>query len=191
MTATRAEQNPRTSDSVHSPRSGWAPRAAAKGSPAPLEMGVTMRQLIAAGPEPRATATVPLGCPLPMGELASYVAESGATLACIDCSFFRTVELAAGGAPPHHDGPRVRYGFCTAPERAPMALVSAEPIEARPGAHASREVSDERVLACLGAGVTSVAEIARMSGLSPRAVWKAARRLKDGGQVDADLALAR
>lgn len=176
---------------MYSPRSGWARREPRQTSPAPSELGPTLRQLIAAGPEPRATTTVPLGCPLPMGELASYVAESGAALACVDCLFFRTIELAAGGAPPRHDAPRIRYGFCTAPERAPMALVSAEPVEARPGAHASREVSDERVLACLGAGVTSVAEIARMSGLSPRAVWKAARRLKNGGQVDGDLALAR
>lgn len=187
----RAEQNPPTSDSVHSPRKGWAPRPTAKGSPAPSELGPTLRQLIASGPEPRAIATVPLGCPLPMGELASYVAESGAELACIDCSFFRTIELAPGGAPPRHDAPRIRYGFCTAPERSPMALVSAEPIQARPGAHASREVSDERVLACLGAGVTSVAEIARMSGLSPSAVWKSARRLRDAGQIHPDLRMAR
>lgn len=188
---TAREQKAPAGFSVYSPRSGWAQRAVTEGSPAPLELGVTMRQLIAAGPEPRATATVPLGCPLPVGELVSYVEEAGTDLSCIDCDYFRTVVLAAGGAPPRHDAPHIRYGFCTAPERAPMALVSAEPVEARPGAHASREASDERVLACLEAGVTAVSDIARMSGLSDRTVWKAARRLKDAGQVDAELALAR
>lgn len=189
--AMRAEQNLRTDNPVQSPRSGWAQRAVAEGSPAPLELGPTLRQLIAAGPEPRATATVPVGCPLPVGELTSYVDEAGTDLSCIDCDYYRTVELAEGGAPPRHDAPRIRYGFCTAPERAPMALVTAEPVEARPGAHASREASDQRVLACIEAGVTTVTDIARMSGLSPRTVWKAARRLKDAGDVDAELALAR
>lgn len=197
---TTEEQNLQTSKTVHSPVTGWASATSAQGSPAHPEigpdfssssLGPTLRRLIAAGPEPRATATVPTGCPLPMGDLVDYLAESPDRFACTECAYFRTVELAPGGSMPRYDQPRIRYGFCTAPERTPMALVSAEPVVARPGAHASRVESDSRVLAALENGVTSVSEIARVSGLSQRVIWSSARRLKAGGVVDPELVLAR
>ena len=187
--ALRAEQNPRGEKAVHSPRQGWAQEASTKGSPAPLRtdtLGPSVRQLIQSGPEDRATATIPVGCPLPMGELAEYLEASGQDLACVDCQYLRSIVLAPGGGPPRSDQPAIRYGFCTAPERAPMALVSEEPVESR-----TRPDTDARVLAAILDGMRSAPAIALATGLKERVVWKAARRLKDEGTLDPGIRLKR
>lgn len=121
-----------------------------------------------------------------MGDLVSYATQAEQELACTDCHYFRTVHLAEGGGPPRPNAPQVRYGFCTAPERISMALVSAEAIGST-----TRPETDERVLACIRVGVTVAPTIAAMTGLGERVVWKTVRRLKADGVIEAGLRIHR
>lgn len=184
--ALRAEQNPRPSESVQSPRRGWVRRDPAEGGYPRSELGPSLSDLIAAGPEPRATATVPIGCPLPIGDLASYVAEAGQDLACVDCHFYRTLDRGPGGAPPRGDAPRVRYGFCCAPEREGMRLVSVDQVGST-----TRPETDSRVLACVRSGMTAAATISAATGLGERVVWKAVARLKGEGVLPRSTRISR
>ena len=156
--------------------------------------------IIAAGPEARQLLTVPVGCPLPAGELAIYVAENDQDLACRDCHFFRQVELGAGGSLPRADADRFRFGFCCAPERQPVALVDVIQIEhdedgrfssdRNPNASV-RLASDTQLLACLDAGIRHLTQIEAMTGLGDRTIWKALARLRAAGLVGPDIVITR
>lgn len=160
-----------------------------------------LKGIIAEGPEGRQLLTVPIGCPLPAGELAAYVADADQDLACRDCHFFRQVELGPGGSLPRSGSERFRFGFCCAPERQPVALVDVIQLEREdedgrfsadrnPNATA-RLASDTQVLACLDAGVRHLTQIKTMTGLGTRTIWKALGRLRRAGLVGADVQITR
>lgn len=129
---------------------------------------------------------IPVSCPLPREQLIKYLAEPDALgalnpneRACDGCAYARRLTVLSTGR-------RVRFTACHAPERAVPGLVYAH--EAQPP---ERAEVDARVLAAIEAGVRDAPTIGRGAGISQRAAWKSAARLRAAGTLPAGLRLHR